>query len=70
MKRLTTGAAATIALLLAGFTATAHHSGAAYFDLQSTIEHTNATVVSYDLVNPHSRWSSGTPHSAAQTSAA
>ncbi|HEY5623189.1 MAG TPA: DUF6152 family protein [Gammaproteobacteria bacterium] len=55
MKKLTTAAAAAFALLLAGFPATAHHSGAAYFDLQSTIEHTGATVVSYDLVNPHGR---------------
>lgn len=33
----------------------AHHSGVAYFDLESKVEHTNVTVVSYELVNPHGR---------------
>ena len=55
MKTIMTGVTAACALFLAGLPATAHHSGAAYFDLQSNIEHTNATVVSYDIVNPHGR---------------
>ena len=33
----------------------AHHSGVAYFDLDASVEHTNVTVVSYELVNPHGR---------------
>jgi len=33
----------------------AHHSGVAYFDLDASVEHTDVTVVSYELVNPHGR---------------
>ena len=36
-------------------TAHAHHSGTAYFDLATTVEHREVAVVSYDLVNPHGR---------------
>lgn len=35
--------------------ALAHHNGLTYFDLDTTVEHTDVTVVSYDLVNPHGR---------------
>jgi hypothetical protein len=45
---------ATLAVLV-GVSASAHHSAATYFDLSTTIEHRNVTVVSYDLVNPHGR---------------
>jgi hypothetical protein len=45
----------TLPALLIAFPAAAHHSGVAYFDLDTTLEHTNVTVVSYDLVNPHGR---------------
>lgn len=38
-----------------GFPVTAHHSGSTYFDLDAEIVHTNVTVVSYNLVNPHGR---------------
>ncbi len=43
------------ALLFGGLPAVAHHNGAAYFELDVDLEHTNATVVSYDIVNPHGR---------------
>ncbi len=43
------------ASFLVGLPATAHHSGSTYFDLDVVIEHTDATVVSYDIVNPHGR---------------
>jgi hypothetical protein len=43
------------ASFLIGLPATAHHSGATYFDLDAVIEHADATVVSYDIVNPHGR---------------
>ncbi len=45
---------ATVALFI-GLPVTAHHSGATYFDLETVVEHTNATVVSYVIVNPHGR---------------
>ena len=45
---------ATLPLFI-GFPATAHHSGATYFDTSAELEHSDATVVSYDLVNPHGR---------------
>ena len=45
---------ATLALFV-GFPVTAHHSGSTYFDLDAEIVHTNVTVVSYNLVNPHGR---------------
>ncbi len=35
--------------------ATAHHSGSTYFDTDAVIEHTDVTVISYDIVNPHGR---------------
>jgi len=41
--------------LLVGLPVAAHHSGVAYFELDKTVEHTDVTVVSYDLVNPHGR---------------
>ena len=45
---------ATLTLFI-GFPATAHHNGATYFDTSVALEHNDATVVSYDLVNPHGR---------------
>ncbi len=45
---------ATLAFFV-GFPVTAHHSGSTYFDLDAEIVHTNVTVVSYNLVNPHGR---------------
>jgi hypothetical protein len=41
--------------LFIGVPATAHHNGATYFDTAAKIELTNATVVAYNLVNPHGR---------------
>lgn len=41
--------------LLTALPALAHHNGLTYFDLSNTIEHTDVTVVSYQLVNPHGR---------------
>ena len=55
MRRSTLIPAAAAAVLMSGLPAAAHHSGSTYFDLDATIEHRNATVVSYDLVNPHGR---------------
>jgi len=55
MKKIRLSFAAACALLLIGLPATAHHSGAAYFHLDIDQEHTGATVVSYDIVNPHGR---------------
>lgn len=40
---------------LLAMTAFAHHNGGTYFDLSTTIEHNDVTVVSYDIVNPHGR---------------
>ncbi|MEE8543260.1 MAG: hypothetical protein V3S94_05320, partial [Gammaproteobacteria bacterium] len=45
----------TTLILLIGSGATAHHNGATYFDTSAQLEHNDATVVSYDLVNPHGR---------------
>jgi hypothetical protein len=47
--------ACTALTLFIGFPATAHHNGGTYFDTTAEIEHTNATVVAYNLVNPHGR---------------
>jgi hypothetical protein len=47
--------ASTALTLFVGFPATAHHNGGTYFDTSVEIEHTNATVVAYNLVNPHGR---------------
>ena len=55
MNMIKPGIAVAFALLLGGLPAVAHHNGAAYFELDVDIEHTNATVVSYDIVNPHGR---------------
>jgi hypothetical protein len=46
---------AAVTVLLTALPASAHHSGSTYFDLAREIEHTDATVVSYVLVNPHGR---------------
>ena len=55
MKLLTTlGLSASLALL-AGLPVVAHHNGATYFDTSTTIEHSDATVVEYAIVNPHGR---------------
>jgi len=45
----------TTLILLIGSGAAAHHNGATYFDTSTQLEHNDATVVSYDLVNPHGR---------------
>jgi len=47
-----TSAALTLFIALP---ATAHHNGATYFDTTNQIELTDATVVAYDIVNPHGR---------------
>ena len=55
MKFLTTlGLSASLALL-AGLPVAAHHNGATYFDTSTSIEHADATVVDYAIVNPHGR---------------
>jgi hypothetical protein len=41
--------------LFCAYSAAAHHSGVAYFDLDTTLEHSDVTVIAYDLVNPHGR---------------
>ncbi len=45
----------TSLILFIGSGATAHHNGATYFDTSAQLEHNDATVISYDLVNPHGR---------------
>lgn len=45
----------SLSLVLFAVPVAAHHSGVTYFDVDATIEHTNVTVVAYDLVNPHGR---------------
>ncbi len=45
----------TTLTLLFGLPVTAHHSGSTYFETDVTIEHRDATVVSYVIVNPHGR---------------
>ena len=57
MKLLTTPALFVSLVLLAGFPVAAHHNGATYFDTSTTIEHSDATVVEYAIVNPHGRLS-------------
>ena len=44
-----------ILISLAGFSATAHHNGGVYFDLNVELQHENVTVVDYKLFNPHGR---------------
>ena len=41
--------------ILIGLPATAHHSGATYFNLDEEVVHENVTVVAYHVVNPHGR---------------
>ena len=57
MKFLTTRGLAASLVLLAGLPVAAHHNGATYFDTSATIEHSDATVVEYAIVNPHGRLS-------------
>ena len=45
----------SLSLVLFAVPVAAHHSGSTYFDVDATIELTDVTVVSYDLVNPHGR---------------
>ena len=45
----------TSSIVLFALPVAAHHSGSTYFDVDATIELTDVTVVSYDLVNPHGR---------------
>jgi hypothetical protein len=45
----------SLSVLLFAMPVAAHHSGVAYFDLDASVEHTDVTVVSYELVNPHGR---------------
>ena len=46
---------ASIPGVLIGFPATAHHSGATYFNLSEEVVHEDVTVVAYHVVNPHGR---------------
>jgi hypothetical protein len=55
MRKVGCTVSLAILAVLVGVSASAHHSGTTYFDLSRTIEHSNVTVVSYDLVNPHGR---------------
>ena len=55
MKSLTTLGLSASLILLVGLPVAAHHNGATYFDTSSTIEHSDATVVDYAIVNPHGR---------------
>ncbi len=55
MKKLTTLGLGSALALLAGLPVVAHHNGGTYFDTATTIEHSDATVVSYAIVNPHGR---------------
>ena len=55
MKKYGILTASAALALLAGVPVTAHHSGSTYFDLDATVEHHDATVVSYTIVNPHGR---------------
>ena len=45
----------SIALALTWLPLTAHHSGSTYFHTDTTIDQHDATVVRYDIVNPHGR---------------
>ena len=42
-------------LAFAAGAALAHHSGATYFVQDSPVTHKNAVVVSFTMINPHSR---------------
>lgn len=55
MKQSTTLGLSASLVLLAGLPVAAHHNGATYFDTSATIEHSDATVVEYAIVNPHGR---------------
>ena len=55
MRFLTVLAIPVSLIVLAGFPAAAHHSGSTYFDVSATVEHRDATVVAYAIVNPHGR---------------
>ena len=55
MRKLPVSSTLALLGLLVAVPVVAHHSGVAYFDLDTTVEHTDVTVVSYDLVNPHGR---------------
>ena len=57
MKSFTTPGLSALLVLLVGLPASAHHNGATYFDTSTTIEHIDATVVAYAIVNPHGRLS-------------
>ena len=54
MKKFGLVVASAALAVLVEFSASAHHSGAIYFESVKA-EHTNVTVVSYTLVNPHGR---------------
>jgi len=54
MKKLGVVASSATLAVLIGVSASAHHSGAVYFE-GTKVEHKNVTVVSYTLVNPHGR---------------
>ena len=41
--------------LLAGLSVSAHHSPGYYFDMRTTIVHSDVTAVSFTAVNPHGR---------------
>lgn len=55
MKSLKTPTLFVSLALLPGLPVVAHHNGATYFDVSTTIEHRDATVVEYAIVNPHGR---------------
>ena len=55
MRLLTTLGLSASLVVLAGLPAAAHHNGATYFDTSTSIEHADATVVDYAIVNPHGR---------------
>lgn len=55
MKSFATLGLSASLVLLAGLPVAAHHNGATYFDTSTTIEHNDATVVEYAIVNPHGR---------------
>ena len=57
MKSFSTLGLSASFILLAGLPVAAHHNGATYFDTSTTIEHGDATVVDYAIVNPHGRLS-------------
>lgn len=55
MRYLSACLSLVILISLAGFSATAHHNGGVYFDLNVELQHENVTVVDYQLFNPHGR---------------